>query len=88
MTLGILNLYAQEVTTFYNLRGYFLARAHIPPQEIQDGVVKMKLVEGAIGEIRVAGNQRIDSADLIARMGQSRQRRYSGKKPSSGLFWS
>ena len=69
MTLGILSLYAQEVTTFYNTNGYFLARAHIPPQEIQNGVVKMKIVEGAIGEIRVVGNQDIDSADLIGRMG-------------------
>ncbi|TDJ61562.1 MAG: ShlB/FhaC/HecB family hemolysin secretion/activation protein [Nitrospina sp.] len=68
MTLGVLNLYAQEVTTFYNTRGYFLARAHFPPQKIQDGVVKMKIVEGTIGEIRVTGNKRTDSADLIERM--------------------
>jgi hemolysin activation/secretion protein len=43
MTLGILALFAQEITAFYSQQGYFLTKAFVPKQEINDGVVKIQI---------------------------------------------
>ena len=34
MTLGILALFAQEITAFYSQKGYFLTKAFFPKQEV------------------------------------------------------
>lgn len=41
----------------YAARGYFLSRSYPPPQEIRDGVLVIKVLEGKIGNIRIEGNQ-------------------------------
>lgn len=68
MTLGILSLYANEVASVYALRGYFLARAFIPAQEIINGTVIMQVVEGKLGQIEVTGNKLIASNQYSERM--------------------
>ncbi len=67
MTLGILNLYSQEVRAYYLSRGYFLAKAFVPRQEIVDGVVKIVVEEGKVGNIKVIGNETIPSEDILKR---------------------
>ena len=68
MTLGILTLYANEVTAAYAAQGYFLARAFIPAQEIKNGVVMMQVVEGKLGGIKIAGNKTLASEQFTERM--------------------
>ncbi len=68
MTLGVLALYAQEITAYYNSEGYILARAFIPQQEIKDGVVKLKVVEGRVGAVNIRGTKRLRSSDFAKRL--------------------
>jgi hemolysin activation/secretion protein len=68
MTLGILGLYANEITGFYSSKGYILTRAYVPAQEIKDGVVIIKVAEGRIGKIRTLKNKRVASQDIIKRL--------------------
>lgn len=68
LTLGILTLYANEVTAAYASRGYFLARAFIPEQEIQNGVILLQVVEGKLGNIEIKGNGRNPSEQYIQRV--------------------
>lgn len=68
LSLGILNLYAHEITAYYTSRGYILARAFIPAQEVKDGVVTIRVVEGKIGERLVVGNTRVDGESILERM--------------------
>jgi hemolysin activation/secretion protein len=42
---------AEKITAFYREKGYFLSRAYIPQQEIADGVINIKVVEGYIGKV-------------------------------------
>lgn len=51
---------AAEVTRHYRERGLFLARAVIPEQDVEDGVVTLRFVPGRIGELRVANNKVFD----------------------------
>ena len=68
MTLGVVALYAQEVSSYYNSRGYILTRAYIPEQEIVNGIVKLQVVEGKLGKIHVRGTERLDSEDFKKRL--------------------
>ncbi len=64
MTMGLLLLMAQEITSYYGSKGYFLARAYIPAQKIKDGTVTLQVSEGKIGKIEITGNKKVDSEEL------------------------
>ena len=68
VTLGILHLIAQEITSLYGLQGYILTRAYIPEQEIENGVVTIQVIEGKLGKIEVTGNEKFKSEDIVARL--------------------
>jgi hemolysin activation/secretion protein len=67
-TLGILTLIANEITALYAKEGYLLAKAFIPQQKIQDGVIKIQVVEGRVGKIKVKGIKRYNSKEILRRM--------------------
>lgn len=62
---------AAILTAYYADRGY-LARIIVPPQDIRDGIVKLQVIEGKRGSLRIdPKGERIDSA-RIKRMIDSR----------------
>ena len=56
---------ANEITNFYRDAGYLVARAYVPEQEIQNGVVEITVLEGLVGEVSV-NNQSSTSNGLVA----------------------
>lgn len=44
---------ANRVTNFYRDAGYLVARAYVPEQEIQGGVVEIVILEGLVGDVDV-----------------------------------
>jgi hemolysin activation/secretion protein len=61
---------ADAVSEFYQQRGYPLARALVPAQKVVDGRVRMNIVEGILGKVRVAGNHRYSADTLLHRGGE------------------
>jgi hemolysin activation/secretion protein len=61
MDLTELEKVADVVTTAFRDNGYGLARAYIPVQEIKDGIIEIKVLEGKAGEIIVKGNKNYSS---------------------------
>jgi len=57
VTLGQIELVADRITSFYRERGFILAKAYIPEQEVRDGVVTLTLLLGALGEVVVSANK-------------------------------
>ena len=55
VTLDIAWVLAAQITDRYKQAGYFLARAYVPAQEINDGVVHIAVVEGYVSEVTVSG---------------------------------
>lgn len=55
-TLGELETLASKVTRFYRANGYFVARVYIPEQEVVDGVIKLRVVEGNYGKFILDNN--------------------------------
>jgi hemolysin activation/secretion protein len=66
LTLAQIEALAARVTAWYRERGYLLARAYVPAQEIADGVVEIAVSEGRIGTVEVRGARRYDPAFLRA----------------------
>ena len=58
-TLAELNEGAARITAYYRQRGYIVARAYIPAQEIRDGAVMINVEEGRIGEERINNQSKL-----------------------------
>lgn len=56
----------QCITQLYRSRGFFLSRAIVPPQEIQDGALKVKVIEGYIAAIAPTGMSETDARAQFA----------------------
>ena len=69
LNLHDLSRAADTITTYYHDHGYTLARAFIPPQKVENGVVNIHIVEGRIGRVSFSGNRRYSTAFLTARTG-------------------
>ncbi|MDZ4202556.1 MAG: ShlB/FhaC/HecB family hemolysin secretion/activation protein [Gallionella sp.] len=52
-SLSDLERAAAEISRHYRDRGYFVARAYLPAQDISAGVVQIAILEGHIGKVKV-----------------------------------
>jgi hemolysin activation/secretion protein len=55
ITLAKFFALTQAVTDKYQKAGYFLSKAIIPPQSIEGGKVKIQVLEGYIGHVKIEG---------------------------------
>jgi hemolysin activation/secretion protein len=65
LSLAELRAIAARITAYYNARGYFLAQAYLPPQDISAGSVTITVIEGRYGEINL--QNRTNLSDGVAR---------------------
>ena len=74
VTLDIAWMIAGSLTEKYRSQGYFLSRAYVPEQEIKDGIIVIKVVEGYVGKVsfeKPEGSNRI-ALELIDRLTSKR----------------
>ncbi|CAI8694759.1 ShlB/FhaC/HecB family hemolysin secretion/activation protein [Burkholderia sp. IT-111MI5] len=55
---------AGRITAYYRSHGYVLARAYLPRQDIDDGVVRIEIAEGRYGAITIQNHSRVLDAAL------------------------
>jgi hemolysin activation/secretion protein len=55
ITLEKLQELVEEVTKKYHSEGYFLSKAILPPQNIDNGLVNIQILEGFISEVKIHG---------------------------------
>ncbi len=65
VTLGQIETVADRITQFYRQRGFILAKAYIPQQEVRDGVVTLTLLLGTLSRVEVQNNE-LYEADLLS----------------------
>lgn len=65
LTLADLRHVAAQITRYYSSRGYFLAQAYLPAQDIEGGLVTIAVVEGRYGAIDLRNQSRLK--DSVAR---------------------
>ena len=66
VSLGALQAGANRITRAYREHGYPLARAYIPAQEIDGGMVRIAVMEGRYGEIVFNNTSRVSGAALTS----------------------
>ncbi|OXJ10937.1 hypothetical protein CFB45_29050 [Burkholderia sp. HI2500] len=59
LSFGDLQQAAGRITTYYREHGYVLARAYLPRQDIEHGVVRIAVVEGRYGQIELHNRTRV-----------------------------
>ena len=62
LTLSELHNAAARITRFYNSRGYVLAQAYLPAQDVVGGTVTIAVVEGRYGAIDVRNQSGVSDA--------------------------
>lgn len=66
---GDLSQLESAITEVYVSRGYPNSGAYLPPQKINDGVVKLYVIEGTIGEINISGLDGLSQGYIKSRLG-------------------
>ena len=51
---------ADTITQYYRERGFILAKAYIPQQQVRDGVVSLNIMLGKLGSVEVVNAKRIN----------------------------
>lgn len=59
---------ADKITEIYLDRGYVTSRAILPSQNIGDGIVEIKVIEGILGEIQIEGTKRLHNSYIESRI--------------------
>ena len=54
--LADLQITTDEITQFYKKQGYFLAKAYLPKQKLENGVLIIRVLEGQLGKV-ILNNQ-------------------------------
>jgi hemolysin activation/secretion protein len=57
LTFAEIQNIADKITDLYRTRGFITSRAYIPPQDIELGVVEIRVVEGTVGNVEIQGNR-------------------------------
>lgn len=70
VTLGEVQALVDRINAVYRERGVPTAQAVLPAQEVAGGVLRIKLVEGRIGQIAIDGNASTREDFILARLGQ------------------
>jgi hemolysin activation/secretion protein len=68
--LGVnkLKAIASQITRYYRDRGYFVARAYLPQQLLNDGMVTIDIVEGRYGEFEIQNSSLVQDKEVQAFM--------------------
>lgn len=66
VSFGELQAAVGRITLFYRQKGYPLARAYLPAQDVENGVVTIAVLEGHFGEVKLNNASRISDGTLAA----------------------
>ncbi|MGK7895909.1 MAG: ShlB/FhaC/HecB family hemolysin secretion/activation protein [Xenococcus sp. (in: cyanobacteria)] len=56
------------ITKLYTEKGYVNSGAYIPPQELDNGVVKIAVLEGTLEDIKIKGTKRLNDSYIRSRI--------------------
>ena len=69
-TLAQLNTATRRITAYYRARGFAVARALLPAQDITSGTVTISVIEGRVSSSRVANSSRLPDALVGSYIGE------------------
>jgi hemolysin activation/secretion protein len=82
-----LNRLVGEVNALYQKKGMPTARAILPPQKIENGIVDIDLVEGRLGKLELTGNQYTKRDYILSRVPLAPGDVIDGQRLERDLKW-
>lgn len=61
-TLADLDQVAARITAYYREKGYMVARAYIPPQRVENGVITIQVLEGNVDSVTLQNESSLSDA--------------------------
>lgn len=61
-TLAELQQATQKITYYYRQHGYLLARAYLPKQQLDQGVLKIQILEGRLAKVNIDNHSKVRSS--------------------------
>ncbi|NET66694.1 MAG: ShlB/FhaC/HecB family hemolysin secretion/activation protein [Moorea sp. SIO1G6] len=74
-----------EITKLYDQEGYVNSGAYIPPQELEDGVVTVEIIEGELEDIIVKGLSRLNPNYIKSRLAIATKKPLNVRRLLNGL---
>lgn len=68
VTLKDIYAVVEQINALYSEKGYATCRAFLPPQTVENGTIKLLLVEGRTGSVAVSGNNYTKSNYITKRL--------------------
>jgi hemolysin activation/secretion protein len=66
VTVGMIETVSDTITRYYRERGFILAKAYIPKQQVRDGIVTLTLLLGELGDVKVENNRRVSKKAITS----------------------
>lgn len=66
LTMKDLKKLAQLIENTYRSKGFITSRVFIPPQKVIDGVFRLQIVEGKIGNVEIIGNKHFKKEQILS----------------------
>ncbi|WP_162299686.1 ShlB/FhaC/HecB family hemolysin secretion/activation protein [Marinospirillum perlucidum] len=85
-TIGQLEAAAARVTNYYRARGLILAKAVVPVQTVEDGLVTIQVIEGKLGQVLGEGNELYATSTLTKAFSDLLGKPVSQAEAESGLL--
>ncbi|OEY92110.1 hypothetical protein BJD20_09395 [Acinetobacter proteolyticus] len=62
--LADLQLGAEKITQYYKKQGYFLAKAYLPKQKLENGILVIRVLEGQLGQVLLNNQSKIKDTTI------------------------
>ncbi|NIE95785.1 ShlB/FhaC/HecB family hemolysin secretion/activation protein [Acinetobacter sp. Tr-809] len=62
--LADLQLGAEQITQYYKKQSYFLAKAYLPKQKLENGILVIRILEGQLGQVILSNQSKIKDTTI------------------------
>jgi len=87
LTLSEIESLAAKITGYFKEHGYIMARAYVPVQRIENGVVELSVIPGRYDKIIIRKKAKIDSRMVSLQLGNVRTGAYIEKSALERAIW-
>lgn len=87
VSLAELQQLADRVNALYKAKGVVTALATIPQQDVTEGVIEVRLVEGRVGAVKLTGNESTRESYIASRIGAQPGEVVDLNKLERSLIW-
>lgn len=87
ITISVLYDIVNEINALYSDKGYLVCRAFLPEQAIENGIVKIVLIEGKTGSLFIEGNKTTRSGYIKDRLPLTEGKVANTQELNRALVW-